>query len=434
MDTRGKNTNKHVVVLGINHTSSSMELRDRIIFSGNSKEIALEKLVQWDGILESVIISTCNRMEIYAVVSEVSKARDILLNFIADFHNISRAEFESNIYFYSCQKAIKHLYYVVSSLDSMVIGEYQILGQVKNSYRMAMQMGNTKTILNKLFHLAIEAGKRVRTETHIGKGAVSVSSVAVELASKILGKLEHKSAVIVGAGEMSKLTAKHLVSAGIKKLYFSNRTKERAMEMASYFDGIPIGLGRLEEIMEYCDIVLTSTGAPHYIIEKKKMELVMKKRKNRAIFLIDIAAPRDINPEVTKLENVFLYSIDDLTLAIKDNTSMRKAEIEKVRRLLSEEWENYFTWYESLKVLPTLISLRKKFEILCTEELERYSGEISKVPEPSRKLIQQFAASLTKKYLRIPSRVLKEMTIDIDPRILAESVTQLFELDKGKSE
>jgi glutamyl-tRNA reductase len=202
------------------------------------------------------------------------------------------------------------------------------------------------------------------------------------------------------------------------------------MEMARYFNGTHIGLDRLPEIMEFADIVLTSTGAPHYIIEKNDMEQVMKKRRNRAIFLIDIAAPRDINPEVAKYENVFLYSIDNLAVVVKNNTSLREAEVEKVRNMLAEEWQNYFIWYESLKVLPTLISLRKKFEVLCSEELKRYSNEISKVPEPSRKLINRFASSLTKKYLRIPSRVLKEMTVDIDPIILAESVTQLFELNE----
>ncbi len=436
MDTKDNNdrfSNKHVVVVGINHTSSNTDLRDKLIFTGTKKETALNKLAQWEGIIESVLLSTCNRMEIYAVVENTREGKDLLLNFISDFHSLSRDQFESNMYYYSSRKAIEHLYYVVCSLDSMVIGEYQILGQVKDSYREAMRKGYTSTLLNKLFHMAIETGKRARTETDIGKGAVSVSSVAVELASKILGKLNSKSAIIIGAGEMSKITARHLVTSGIKKLYFANRTRERAMELSDYFNGIALGLDERHEVMAQCDIVLTSTGAPHYIIHKDEIKAVMAKRKNQAIFLIDIAAPRDIHPDVGNIDNVFLYSIDDLTKVVNDNTNMRASEIEKVRVILKEEQEKFFTWLESLKVLPTLILLRKKFEIMCNEELERYSSALSDMPESSQKLVRQFASSLTKKYLRIPSKVLKEKIVDLDPALLANSVTQLFELNSEEN-
>ncbi len=434
MDINNSNINKHVVVLGINHTSSSTDLRDRLLFTGSARELALGRLIECKDILESVILSTCNRMEIYAVVSNTSSGKEVLLNFVSSFHNIPVKDFESNMYYYFSDKAVEHLYQVASSLDSMVIGEYQILGQVKNSYREAMHNGNTGTILNKLFHMAIEAGKRVRTETDIGKGAVSVSSVAVELATKILGRLNNKSALIIGAGEMSKITARHLVSSGIQKLYFANRTRERAMDMAHYFNGTPLGLDDRHEIMEQCDIVLTSTGAPHYIIKKDEVEMVMKKRKNQAIFLIDIAAPRDIHPDVGTLDNVFLYNIDNLTEAVEDNAGLRTAEIKKVRIVLKEEQEKYYTWYDSLQVLPTLISLREKFERMCKEELNRYSSAIDNLPEPSQELLRKFSSSLTKKYLRIPSRILKEKATDPDCRLFADSVTQLFELDNKNSD
>ncbi len=431
MDTNQTDTGRHVVVLGINHASSHSDLRDKLVFTGSQKERALAKLVDWKNIQESVVISTCNRMEIYAVVDNSSSGKAALLDFISSFHDIPKEEFESNMYYYFSDKAVEHLYYVVSSLDSMVIGEYQILGQVKDSYREAMHNGNTGTFLNKLFHMAIEAGKRARTDTDIGKGAVSVSSVAVELATKILGRLNNKSALIIGAGEMSKLMARHLVASEIQKLFFANRTRERAMDFALQFNGTPMSLNERHGIMEQCDIVLTSTGAPHYIIEKAEMEAVMKKRKHRAIFLIDIAAPRDIHPDVATLDNVFLYSIDDLTEVVDDNTSMRTAEIEKVRGVLKEELKKYYTWYDSLKILPTLISLRGKFETMCDEELDRYSSAIGDLPQPSQELLRKFASSLTKKYLRIPSRILKEKANDSDCRMFAESVTQLFELDNN---
>lgn len=429
MDIENHSNKKHVVVLGMNHTSSKVELRDQILFSGNTLTKGLEKIIALSTIDEAVILSTCNRVEIYAVVKDVLSAQDILLHFLANFHHLPHSNLAPHMYYYHCAQAIEHLYRVVASLDSMIIGENQIMAQVKNAYAHAHQLGATGTILNKLFHFAIEAGKRVRHETKISSGAVSISSAAIELAKKILGQLTNKSALILGAGEMSKLTARHLLEANIRKIYFANRTYTRAQEMAAQFGGETCVFDTREKIMTECDIVISATGSSDYIIHVPEIRQVMKKRKSRAIFLIDIAAPRDIHPEVEKIDNVFLYSIDDLQVVVEENARNRYREISAAQKILKEEYENYYHWYRSLKILPTLISLRKHFETMCQEELERYNSAINALPTSSQKLVKQFAQSLTKKLLRQPTKILHENETSDQGTILASSIASLYELE-----
>lgn len=419
---------KHVVVLGMNHTSSRAELRDRLLLVKGNLEPALKKLAEDSNIFESFILSTCNRVEVYAVMEDPARARELLIDFFSDFHGIPKQEFESHLYFYHCEEAVGHLFSVVASLDSMVIGEYQILAQVKEAYRIARDMGNTGTILNKLFHFAMETGKRVRTETKISDGILSIASAAVDLAKKILGELSTRTALIIGAGEMSELTARHLASAGIKKMYFANRTLENALLMSEQFGGTALLLNERDTVMPECDIVISSTGSPHFIITCDQVKTIMGLRKHRALFLIDIAAPRDIEPDVGQLNNVFLYCIDDLSQVVSKTSKMRANEIGRAREIIEEDLENYFEWYRSLKVLPTLISLRKQFEFLRDEELQRYAADIGNLPEASQLLIRQFAASLTKRFLSNPSKVLKEVAADRDSGIYTKSITTIFDL------
>lgn len=424
----------HVAVLGINHASSNAVLRDRLLFPGAKLEAGLKALRGVEYFRESMILSTCNRVELYVVVDDTATARQRMLEFLSTFHDIARADFEDSTYFYHCGAAIEHLYRVVASLDSMVIGEYQILGQVKDAYQLACHRNNTGTILNKLFHFAIEGGKRVRTETKISEGVVSISSVAVDLARKIVGNLKGSAALIIGAGEMSKLTARHLASAGVERMYFANRTRERAMDLASVFGGTPLTLDEWPDILPQCDIVVSSTGAPHYVVRPGQIRKSMAARKNQPVFLIDIAAPKDIDPTTAKLYNVFLYCIDDLSEVVKDNTRMRAAEIGGARKILAQEAEKYFEWYNTMKVIPTLVTMRKTFETMCEEELERYSSTIGALPEDVQQTIQQFASSLTKKFLRTPSKVLREKAASGDGVGFASAVADLFDLDISNHE
>jgi glutamyl-tRNA reductase len=428
MAIKSDDIGRHVVVLGMNHVSSRTELRDRLLFSGEKLAAALRMIAKEERILESFILSTCNRVEVYAVVADPAAARGWLLRFFSDFHGIPVADFEPHLYFYECYRAAEHFFAVISSLDSLVIGEYQILGQFKEAYRLARDMGNTGTLLNKLFHFGVETGKRVRTETRISDGVLSISSAAVDLAKKILGDLKTRTALIIGAGEMSELSAKNLASAGIKQMYFANRTIENAITMAEKFNGKALLLRERATVMPHCDIIISSTGSPDYVILPDEIKKVMAERKNRALFLIDIAAPRDIHPDAGRIRNVFLYSIDDLSQVVAENAQARAAEIGKAREILTEDLEKYYDWYRCLRVVPTLVALRQQFEKLKDEELEHYGSRINALPPEQRELLRQFASSLTKKFLSHPSKMIKEVASDIDVCSFTKSVALLFDL------
>jgi len=434
MDINPAATQKHVVLLGMNHTSSKVEIRDRILFVPSKIEAALTTLREDPYFTESLILSTCNRVEIYAVVEDPADAKDRLFNFISRFHKIDISEYRQYFYYFNCRKAIEHLYNVVASLDSLVIGEDQILVQVKEAYRIARGAGNTGTYLNKLFHFGIESGKRARSQTGIGDGIISISSAAVDLAGKILGELKTRTAMIIGAGEMSKLTAKHLVSAGIKKLYFANRTIENAVSMAEEFNGSALLLSDRAFVLHECDIVISSTGSPHFIITPEEINYVMSMRKYHPIFLIDIAAPRDIHPDVGRINNVFLYTMDDLSQVVEGTSQMRLHEIEKVHSIIEEDTREYYNWYSSLKVLPTLISLRHQFEELRDYELNKYSSEINGLPEPAQQLFRRFAQTLTQRLLNTPSKVIKDVATDCDSTVLIKSIATLFDLKVSQHE
>jgi glutamyl-tRNA reductase len=428
MDSKPYDNGKHVVVLGMNHSCSKAELRDKLLFTGHTLEPALQKLAQDSELLESLILSTCNRVEIYAVVRDPAEARLRLLRFFSDFHGIPVEEFEQHLYFFHCEKAAEHFFNVIASLDSMVIGETQILGQIKEAYRTAVEMRNTGVILNKLFHIGIEAGKRVRAETKISDGILSISSAAVDLAKKVLGDLSGSTAMVIGAGEMSVLTAKHLAAAGIRKMYFANRTIENALPLAEQFGGSALLLEEKETVLAECDIVISSTGSPHFILTPEGVKKVMLQRRNRALFCIDIAAPRDIHPDVGRIPNVFLFTIDDLSQVVSRNSQARAGEIGKARALLEEDLEKYYSWFRSQKVLPTLVSLRKRFEEILDDELMRYESQINSLPEPSRQLVRQIATSLTNKFLNNPSKILKEVALEEDGGAHARSIATVFDL------
>jgi glutamyl-tRNA reductase len=415
--------------MGMNHTSSKAALRDRLLFNGHKLEAALTLLRNDVVLSESFILSTCNRVELYAVTKDPVGARTHLLSFFSSFHGIPVEEFEQHLYFHNCHAAVEHFYNVVASLDSLVIGEYQILGQIKDAYHLARDLGATGAMLNKLFHFGIEAGKRVRTETKISDGVLSISSAAVDLAKKILGDLSARTALIIGAGEMSELTAKNLASAGINKMYFANRTIENAVAMAEKFNGAALLLDDRRSIMPECDIVISSTGAPDYIILPDEIKSVMAARKHRALFLIDIAAPRDIHPDAGKIQNVFLYSIDDLSQVVAGNTELRRNEIGKARAIIQEDLGNFYSWYHSLKAVPTLVALRSRFEQLRDEVLAGYAAELAPLPEETRDIIRRIAASMTKKFLSNPSRTLKELAADRDGPSAIKAIAELFDLN-----
>jgi glutamyl-tRNA reductase len=420
---------KHTILLGLNHRSSKTDVRDRLLFPESALVPALERLSKVEGIQECVIISTCNRVEVYAVAPEAGAGREALIEFLASYHKIDREEFEQHAYFHHCEEAVNHLFMVACSLDSLVIGEMQILGQLKEAFRIAQTEKRTGPVFNKLFQFAVTAGKRARAETHICDGAVSVSVVAVELARKTLGQLEERSALIIGAGEMSELTARHLRDAGVGKLFFANRSLERAVDLAAQFGGTPLPLDDRRRIMAECDIVISSTASPHYIITAAEMREVMAQRKNRSVLLIDIAAPRDIHPDVGKLYNVFLFTIDDLASVAKINTEKRAGEVANVQRIIDEESAEYYKWYGYLKVQPTLQQLRKRFETIREQQLGTIAAELGALPRPAQELIRSFAQKLTDEYLQTPSKNLRLLSETSEGLRASDALNRLFELE-----
>lgn len=428
MDTERPGAASHVLVIGVSHTCASVELRDRLLFTPQETLRGLEELKRLALLSESLILSTCNRVEIYVVAQDAASARNELMDFLARFHGIGRMEFEPHVYFHRCEEAVRHLFEVAASLDSLIVGEYQVLGQVKEAHRMAREAGNTGAVLNQLFQLAVTAGKRARAETRIGEGAVSIASAAVKLARKILGRLADASALIVGAGEMSELTVKHLKQGGVGRLFFANRTMERSASLAREYAGKAVEFSEMKDVLSECDVVISATASPHYVLNVPDVAEAMGKRNNSPMFLIDIAAPRDIHPEAGKLYNVFLYNIDDLTRVTEGSTASRGAETEKVRVILDEEMEKYYAWYESLRIRPLLMSLKAHFETVRDNELKRYSSEMNALPEAAREFVRTFAATLTQKMMQEPSKSLIELSGMHEGENVAEVIRKVFKL------
>src|SRR4030042_1870108 len=345
-----------VLVIGLNHNTAPIAIRECLAFPEDKLEDALSKVHTFSSIKENIIVSTCNRVEIYTATRETEKAIYDLKNFLSQFHGISIKELEKSLYTYVGEEAVRHIFRVASSLDSMVLGEPQILGQIKNAYDISQQTKTSGVILPRLLHRAFHVAKRVRTETKIAISAVSVSSVAVELAEKIFGTLGKKTVLLIGAGEMCELAARHLVSAGIEKILVTNRTFERALALAQGFRGEAIPFEGMAQGLKKTDIVISATNSPQYLIEHNQLTKVMKDRKQKPIFFIDISDPRDIEPKVGDLENVYLYNIDDLQKVANENIKDREKEAQRPEIIVQDEMVKFVTWYRSLDVPPTIVS------------------------------------------------------------------------------
>ncbi|MDG5815167.1 glutamyl-tRNA reductase [Chitinispirillales bacterium ANBcel5] len=399
---------RHVAVLGINHRTSDCELRERLLINEPELESALHYLRSMEGIEEALILSTCNRVELYVAGANIIAMYDTLTEFLVSYHKVKLSTFEDHIYFYHCRKAVEHLFKVVSSLDSMVIGESQILHQVKKAYRHACRQETAGLVLNKLFHSAMRVGKRVRNETEINEGSLSVASVAIDFAKNRLSHLNTSTAMVIGAGEMARLTARHLHASGLSTIYFANRTVKNAQKMADDFGGKAIPLTEINTVLADCDIVISSTGAQEQIIKQADLKSAMIKRNHYPVILIDIAAPRDIEPKCGALKNVDLFGIDEISQVIQNTINSRSGKIASALDIIEQEVSGFCDWYNTRKVVPAIIHLRESFESIRDKELERYKNQFSAIPESSRQSIFRFAETLTEKLLYVPSSILKE--------------------------
>jgi len=360
-----------LLLTGVSHKTAPVEVREGLAFHEDSLPAALHGLKSCEGISEAVILSTCNRVEIMITTADNADPRAIVESFLADQKTVDPASIAPNLYRHEGREAIHHLFRVASSLDSMVIGEPQILGQLKAAYAAAKEAGTVCGWLDSLLTRAFGVAKRVRSETGIGQMAVSVSYAAVELARKIFGSLSHRTVMIVGAGKMSELAARHLRRSGADHVFVTNRTHERAVEMAKLFQGTPVEYTRFTAMLPEVDILIASSGAPHYILHKDEMQRVISARRNKPMFLIDIAVPRNIDPAINDLDNVFLYDIDDLKEVVEANLRERSKEAERAEALVEEEVERMMVRLKVAEVTPTIMGLQEQLEQMRAAEVEK---------------------------------------------------------------
>ncbi|MEC9423552.1 MAG: glutamyl-tRNA reductase [Nitrospinota bacterium] len=419
----------NLILVGVNHKTTPVEIREKLAFTQVKIEASLSQLVSSPEIIENIILSTCNRVEIYARVENTNRGIQLLQDFICDYHGISRGNLDQYFYSYCDNQAVEHLFRVSSSLDSMVLGEAQILGQVKDAYSTARSFRSTGMVLNQLFEKAFNVAKKVREETGISERGVSISSAAVELAKKIFEDLENHSVMLVGTGEMAELAAKHLISYGVKTVYVASRTYERAAALAKSLNGCALDFESFKEEMHRADIIITSTAAPTFIVNEEMISTAIQKRKNKPIFLIDIAVPRDIAPEVNELENVYLYDIDDLQNVVNANMEERQKEAESAMEIINQEVTKFNYWFSTLDAIPTIVEMRNRAEDMRAFEVDKTLKNMEHLSSDDKEAINQLTQSLVNKILHKPTINLKKKTQSHDGHIYLKAIRDLFHLD-----
>jgi len=420
-----------ILVIGLNHKTAPVEIREKLAFK-NSSLHPLEKLKkEVSSFKEGLFLSTCNRVEFYFILKRDQKNKFLMdfFSFIENESSFKWKDLEPHFYFLENEKAIKHLFEVACGLDSLVIGEPQILGQVKSAYKEALNYRTSGIVLNRLLHKCFSVAKKVRTETGIGGGAVSISYAAYRLAKKILGSLKDKVVLLVGAGEMAELACMHFVSEGVKKVLIANRTLSKAVELAEKFRGEAYSLDELLNALIKADIVISSTGAPNCIITKNMIASVLKPRKYKPLFVIDIAVPRDVDPEVNNLENVYLYDIDDLKSVVEKNLKEREKEATRAKTIIEAEVLKFQKWLKELGFYPTLRALNEKAEKLRQKELAKTFKKLKNLSEEEKEAIEILTKSLIQKLLYYPINFIKKSYHE-EGKYAISLIRQIFELDE----
>jgi len=417
-----------ILLIGLNHKTAPVEIRECIGFAGDESDQALNDLHALDAVHEVLLLSTCNRVEVLLTTPSKDEAARQVVNFLSEMNQIPVADFEDNLYQHVGDDAVRHVFRVAASLDSMVVGEPQILGQIKEAYRTAATKRTSGVILNRLLHKTFLVAKRIRTETGIGDHAVSISYAAIELARKIFGDLEGRKVLLVGAGEMAELAVEHLIRNRADEILVANRTFERGVELARRFHGRPIRFEEIEEGLETVDIVISSTGAKDFVIRRDQVRKVMRRRRNRPLFFIDIAVPRDIDPEINRLNSIYVYDIDDLKGVIEENIEDRQRAAVKGERLVDEAVIRFRQWYQSLDVVPTIVGLRRKFEQVIRAEVARTcpGGSPHGVAEDA---LDKMVNALVNKILHDPTTILKCEEGHGNKAQLLAATRKLFKLD-----
>lgn len=416
----------NLVLVGMNHRTAPVEVRERMNIHESRLTEALLNLVQRPGVLEAMILSTCNRLEVLVNIEDGLEPAPLLRQFLRDYHHCDLASLERYLYWYKQDEAVRHLFRVASSLDSMILGEPQILGQVKQAYATARQAGAMAGALNEVVREALAVARRVRRETALGSAAVSVSYAAVELAKKIFGSLRGKTVFLLGAGKMSELSAKHLLQSGAHPIYVTNRTYDRAVELASAFQGVAVQFEQLFEHLERADIVISSTGAPHFVITREHAERLLTARRNRPVFFVDIAVPRDIDPEVNKLDNAFVYDIDDLQQVVDANMKQREREAVWAEAIVNEEVQKMTRRAAARDIVPTIVALEERMNLIRKKELERFRGRLGSLTAEQRETVDALTRAMLNKILHGPVTELKSGAGRPEHTALVQLIRRIF--------
>jgi glutamyl-tRNA reductase len=391
-----------IINIGMNHETAPVELRECLATDPDNAKKVLDSMRDLRCINEGLFLSTCNRVEALFTTEAEEESKKSIISLMSRLGNIPEEKFSPSLYTFEDRDAVSHVFRVASSLDSMVLGEPQILGQIKEAYGHATTQKTSGVILNRLMHKAFHVAKRVRTETEVSEAAVSISYAAVELAKKIFHVLDEKKVLLIGAGEMAELAAKHLMTHGVKKVVVANRTFDRAVQVAELFNATPVSFDEIDSQLLDVDIVVTSTTAPEYIITHDRVKGSLRKRRNRPLFFIDIAVPRDVQPKVNNLDNVYVYDIDDLKGVIELNMAQRQQEAIKAERIVQEEVVKFEKWLKTLEVVPTIISLREKAEFIVQAELKKSSSALGELTPSQKEAIEFLTRSIADKVLNDP--------------------------------
>ncbi len=417
-----------LLLLGVSHHTAPVDLRERVDFSKRGVTEALRELAIFASPAEAVVLTTCNRAEIYVACDDPDTTRADLARFMSHFHNVPEPDLQPHFYARRGADVARHLFRVTAGLDSLIVGEPQIFGQVKEAYSLASSARRTGALLNKLFTWSFAVGKRVRADTGLGEGAVSVSYAAISLARKIFGSLKTRTVLVVGAGEMAELTATHLQSQEVQRIAVTSRTMTRAEALARKVEGAAVAWSAVDEELLRADIVVTATGASNPLISAAAIKQVMRARRNRPLFIVDIGMPRDVDPAAGDLEQVFLYNIDDLRALISENLARRKEQTTRAEYLIGKEVDDFIVWQRSRGTIPTVVALRRRFEAIRQAELDRLAPKLNSLTPDARARVDEVTRLLVQKLLLAPTERLKAADDDTTAALYAEAITQIFSL------
>jgi glutamyl-tRNA reductase len=418
-----------LLAIGMSHKTAPLDLRERIALPEGMAGVVLAEIVKHDEIHEAVAISTCNRTEVYLVAGDAVEAESAALASMSRQASVRPTELVDAIYSLRDGDAVAHLFEVVAGLDSMIVGEAEVQGQVKRAYELALVEGVTGPISNRLFRDALAAGKRARTETGISRSQTSVSSVAVELARATLGELDDRGVLVIGAGENAELAARALHERGVRTVFVANRRYDRAIGLAQRFGGTAVRFDDMLPALIEADIVVSSTASPHQIVGSAELAEVMRRRDERPLLVIDIAVPRDIDPAVRELPGVTLYDMDDLAREVARNLGTREAEAEKARRILEEETERFARWRASLEVVPTISALRERGDRIVEQILRENSGRWTSLSDEDRERVEVLARAVVSRLLHEPTLRLKGASADGAAYVYVQALRELFGLE-----